>query len=266
MLRNGATFAAGEVGQAFSLDGVDDSIDIADALSLRPASLTLETWVFFDATNGIRQLFAKPLGPGTNDSYALWFDNGLLKAGVADATAFGPLLSVPFSPALGRWYHAAFTFDDASRQQALYLDGVQVTNGIGTKSIGYDTHPVLLGRDIENGSPNYFFRGRLDEAAIYNRALGAWEISSIYNAGPLGKRLPSASPRTVLRSSILGEVLSISFDAAIGQKYALQTANALGTTWTVVTSITAVSANVVFSVSITGSPQRFYRVLTTSGN
>jgi hypothetical protein len=58
-----------------------------------------------------------------------------------------------------------------------------------TKSIGYDAQPLLLGRDTENGIPNFFLKGRIDEAAIYNRALSGTEIASIYNAGPAGKRL-----------------------------------------------------------------------------
>src|SRR5206468_12218446 len=45
-LQNGATFAAGEVGQAFSLDGVDDQIFIGNPTSLRiTGDLTIDAWV-----------------------------------------------------------------------------------------------------------------------------------------------------------------------------------------------------------------------------
>jgi hypothetical protein len=52
-----------------------------------------------------------------------------------------------------------------------------------------DTQPLLLGRDTENGKPNSFLQGRIDEAAIYNRVLNPIEIEAIYLAGPAGKRL-----------------------------------------------------------------------------
>ena len=91
----------------------------------------------------------------------------------------------------GRWYHVAYTFDDATKQQALYIDGRQVAVGLASNSIGYDGQPLLLGRDTENGAPNFFFQGRIDEAAIYNRSLNGVEIASIYNAGRAGKRLIS---------------------------------------------------------------------------
>ena len=47
-LQNGATFAAGRVGQAFSLDGVDDEITIAhsSALNFGPTdSFTVDAWI-----------------------------------------------------------------------------------------------------------------------------------------------------------------------------------------------------------------------------
>jgi len=35
-------------------------------------------------------------------------------------------ISAPFTPALGQWYHVAFTFDDSTKQQVLYLNGAAV--------------------------------------------------------------------------------------------------------------------------------------------
>jgi hypothetical protein len=189
ILRNGADFAPGKVGQAFSLNGTTAYIEIPDNPTLRPASLTLEAWVMFEATSGLRVVFAKPVGTGTSDSYSLWLQDGTLKGVVGDASGIGPILSQSFSPAPGRWYHLAYTFDDSTKQQALYADGVQIAIGTASKSAGYDIQPLLLGRDTESGVPNFFLQGRIDEASIYNRALSGAEISSIYNAGPAGKRL-----------------------------------------------------------------------------
>ncbi len=188
-LRNGAGFAAGQVGQAFSLNGTGACIEIPDAPALRPVSLTLELWVSFDVTSGIIVVFAKPVGTGTSDSYALWLQNGTLNCVVGDTGGLGPILSAPFAPVPGRWYHVGYTFDDSAKQQALYIDGAQVAVGAASKPVGYDAQPLLLGRDTENGAPNFFLQGRIDEAAIYNRALSQAEIASIFNAGPAGKRL-----------------------------------------------------------------------------
>ena len=186
-LRNGASFIQGKVGQSFLLDGLSQSIDISDSPSLRPASITLESWVLFNSVSGIRHIFAKPLGTGTLDSYGIYFNGGTLVGFISDTNGFGNALVANFNPALGTWHHVAYTFNDSVKQEALYIDGVQVASGFDEKSIGYDSQPVLLGRDTENGSPNFFFAGRIDETAIYNRSLSSNEIASIYNAGPGGK-------------------------------------------------------------------------------
>ena len=101
----------------------------------------------------------------------------------------GPILSAPFSPAPGRWYHVAYTFDDVAKQHALYIDGAQVKiENVATSAV-YDTQSLFLGRDTENTIPRFFLQGRIDEAAIYNQALSGVDIASIYNAGPAGKHL-----------------------------------------------------------------------------
>src|SRR5437879_12645553 len=46
ILQNGIGFAAGEVGQAFNLNGANSYVQVADSASLRPAPLTLEVRVY----------------------------------------------------------------------------------------------------------------------------------------------------------------------------------------------------------------------------
>ena len=262
--RNGVAFAPGEVGQAFLLDGTSGFVEIPDAPALRPASITLEAWVMFAAADGIRVIFAKPIAAGLLYSYALWLENGSLAAGLGNASSLGPSLRVPFVPMPGRWYHLGYTFDDATRQQALYLNGAQVASGLGSGPIGYDAQRVHLGCNIRNGSPFYFFAGRIDEASIYNRALGAWELASVFEVGSAGKEPALSLPPLVLRSSLQGELLLVSFDVGVGKTYVLQYADTLNAgAWTLLTNITAVSTNVVCLDSSTNAPQRFYRVMTS---
>jgi hypothetical protein len=192
VLQGGAGYAPGEVGQAFSLDGSAGYVQIPDAPALRPASLTVEAWVQFGSTSGIGMVFAKPVGPGTSDSYALWLNSGILKGQVCDVTAAGLELVAPAALIAGTWYHVAYTVDGGASQQALYVDGVQVAIGAFTLGPGYDTQALVLGRGNED-QPNYFLQGLIDEASIYNRALAPAEIASIYNAGPAGKA-PVAAP------------------------------------------------------------------------
>jgi len=190
VLTNGATFAAGTVGQTFVLDGVNDHVHIADSPSLRPSSVTLEAWAMFNSQNG--PVFTKPLGPATGDSFALFLLNGTLHGFVHDANAAGVFVMSPSTLSLGQWHHVAFTFDDSTKEQALYVNGVRVATSQSNRSIGYDNKPVLLGQDINNGNFDFPLNGRIDEASIYNRALSSNEIAAIYVAGAAGK--PTQAP------------------------------------------------------------------------
>ena len=190
-LEGGAAYAPGEVGQAFSLDGVTGCVEIPDAPALDLASFTLEAWVRLDSVSGVRVVFAKPVGTGTYDSYTMWLNAGVLNAQACNVNGCDPQLTAPATLAASTWHHMAYTFDGTAEQQVLYLDGSQVASSATTLAAGYDTQSLYLGRDTENGAPNYFLGGSIDEAAIYNLALTAAEIAAIYNAGPAGKAPPA---------------------------------------------------------------------------
>ena len=185
-LINGATFAPGKVGQAFSFDGVNQFVSITDSPSLRPKDLTIETWVKFSSVPSMAIIAAKTLGSVYGDSFFLDLEYGKLNGGVGDNSGFGKIMSYPFIPELNAWYHLTYTFDDSTKTQALYINGQQVATGTQATSIAYDSHPVLIGADINSESPGYYFPGLIDEVKIYNRSLSVDEIAAIYNAGSAG--------------------------------------------------------------------------------
>ena len=205
---NGATYAEGRVGQSFRFDGVNDYVNVPDAAALRPASVTLEAWVIFNAASG--PIIARTVGSAIADSYILWLNGGNLNGAVCDIAGAATILSIPFAPVFGQWYHVAFSFDDFTKQQALYLNGDRVATNQSNRSIGYDNHPVLLGGDIDNGSPVFLLNGRIDEAAIYNRALTADEVAAIWVAGAAGKAStgPYINSAPLLPVGFLGQAYS----------------------------------------------------------
>jgi hypothetical protein len=207
VLTNGAGFAVGKVGQTFALDGVNDYVNIPDSSSLRPSSVTLEAWAMFNSQNG--PVFTKPLGAATGDSFALFLLSGALQGFIHDTNASGVLVSSPFTLSLGQWHHVAFTFDDSTKEQALYVNGVRVATSQSNRSIGYDNHPVLLGQDINNGNFDFPLNGQIDEPSIYNRALSSNEIAAIYNAGVSGK--PINIPYFTSTAQLADAVLNVGY-------------------------------------------------------
>jgi hypothetical protein len=186
-LAGGASFASGEVGSAFTVNGDGQYISIPDAPALRPESLTVEGWYNFQATDNVRVMVAKPYGPDTWDSFAVWILDGQLEAGIVTTNAAQPWLVYPWSPTFGTWHHVAYTFDATAALQTFYVDGLDVASNSASGPIAYDDHPFQIGADIENGSPAFFFDGSIDEVSLYNRALTGPEIAAIFAAGSAGK-------------------------------------------------------------------------------
>ncbi|HEX3720874.1 MAG TPA: LamG domain-containing protein, partial [Verrucomicrobiae bacterium] len=257
-LTNGASYGAGEVGQSFLLDGTSGYMVIPDSPSLEPVSVTVEAWVKIFSTNGTQLIFAKPLGSGTFDSYGLALVNGAPLAAICDTSGFGTFVSINNALTLGQWYHLAYTYDGTSGQEALYVNGAAVASANAGKSMSYDAHPLLLGADIENGLPSYFLNGQIDEATIYNRALGANEIASIYNAGSLGKELPFELTLSMERIAPGSARLSWSTNYSL---YHLQSNTNLGSTNWAAAGLTPVVTGATFVVtnSLSGS-QMYYRL------
>jgi hypothetical protein len=257
-LTNGVSYTAGEVGQSFLLDGTSGYVVIPDSPSLEPVSVTLEAWVKIFSTNGIQLIFAKPLGSGTFDSYGLALSNGAPLAAICDTNGFGTFLSITNMLTLGQWYHLAYTYDGTSGQEALYVNGAAVASANAGKSMNYDAHPLLLGADIENGAPSYFLDGQIDEATIYNRALGANEIASIYNVGSLGKALPF---QLTLYMERIGPTSARLYWSTNSPLYHLQYNTSVGTTNWAATGLIPVVTGADFVVTNSlFDEQGFYRL------
>src|SRR5262249_600897 len=130
-----------------------------------------------------------------SDSYGLWLrnENGALtmftaihQAGTSEPSLQGG--SIP----LNTWTHVAMTFDAASGQFTLYVNGRQVASATSPGVITATSRNVLIGRE-DSFLPRPF-NGLIDEVAIYSRALSASEIQGIYSAATLGKCKPGAPP------------------------------------------------------------------------
>ena len=87
---------------------------------------------------------------------------------------------------LNQWYNVLFTYDGT--QQSLYLNGVLQGTSPMTGAL-YTGFPYIgFGAKVgPDGAPaNSFLNGTLDEISIYNTALSAAEVSTLYVNGTQG--------------------------------------------------------------------------------
>ncbi len=211
-LMNGATFAMGEVGGAFSLDGVNDYISVPhNAMFNFSNGITIEAWLktansanTYIITKGEDSFFLSLGGGLSNNKLAfyLYGVSGDWLRGTSDLND-------------GQWHHVAATYDGSA--QKIYVDGVMQNSTGGGLNILQGTSPVSIGA---RGSSNPF-SGALDEVSLYNRALSAAEIQAIYNAGSAGKCVAAVSLPPNLTAVDSGAAIDIFWPATSG--WTLQT-------------------------------------------
>jgi hypothetical protein len=189
-LQNGASFAPGRVGQAFSFDGVDDYVDLPPDLIWSRTILTIEGW-FETTTRGV--LFGYQNAPPVGSPSAwvpifyVGFD-GRLYGEVWDGAVHPIASSSPVND--GRWHHVALVAQGTG--QSLYLDGALVGTLAGqVNHVNMRYNRIGLGHVASNwpsaGSGWLPFNGLIDEVTLYDRALSACDIGAIVLAGTAGK-------------------------------------------------------------------------------
>jgi hypothetical protein len=264
-LQNGVAFATGQVGQAFSFDGVDDFVSVANTASMDfgVSDFSIDLWFKLNALASDQAFFHKSVGnvPG-DQTYLLEFDTpNSLRFLVRGTSANQNDLTVPTSLAAGRWYHLAAVRE--GNTSSLYVNAALI--GRQTAGASVDTGSggtAAMGKLAPNGTGvNRFLRGYLDEVDLFNRALAQSEVQAIYNAGTLGKCLAPAFITSAIRS---GNNLNINWLSKRGLTYRAQYKTNLDTitSWQdVVGDVTATNTTATKTDLLPASTfQRFYRV------
>ena len=179
-LLNGATYAPGLIGEGFSFTNANDQVSIPQAASIdlsRLPAWTVEAWVNPVTFNGPTWQTIYSKGHWVF-SLGLNLGTGKLESWINNAN---PLVgSIPLK--LAQWNHVALVNDGVNR--TFYVNGVFAGMG-ATEAVNPDNNGSIIGN--VTGPNSSTFQGVIDEVSVYNRALSASEISSIYLSRSHGK-------------------------------------------------------------------------------
>ena len=136
-------------------------------------SLTLGGFVNIDPASGIGEVFS------IGDSVTLSVSPGPegVTAGFSDPAGIPQETVSSINIHEAGWHHVAFTIDEATNTQTLYLDGVVVAQTNHAEPIAYDVNAGTFVGNNPNGTLP--FNGLLDDLFIYDRALSANEIEAL---------------------------------------------------------------------------------------
>ena len=124
-------------------------------------------------------------GSGAGSGYWLRIGQDLEFSVGATTQAEGQtIITAPVSA--GVWHHAVGT-KDSSGDVKLYVDGQSQGTVIRQAANTQSTSGSAFTIGAWNGQYSEFFHGLIDEVSVYNKALSASEVQSIFNAGSAGK-------------------------------------------------------------------------------
>jgi parallel beta-helix repeat protein len=176
-LKNGATFANGKVDRAFSFNGADGYVDLGTANLLGGTTqITLDAWIYPTSFPGYMGI----IYPNST----VWWMQTIENTGRIRFAAVNTYVDSQNAVPLNQWSHVAGTWDGSRLR--VYINGVQDPNtAVATGTMGSDAGVTkAIG---SHGGLDQFFSGLIDEVEVFNRALTADEIQSIFNAGGSGK-------------------------------------------------------------------------------
>lgn len=164
--------AAGRFNTGLDFDGTDDEIVIPDDNSLDiTGEVTAAAWIYLDTISGWQSFFHKNIN--TSDHQEIYFEQnaGRLYNYNTINTSSAVLTA-------GQWYHIAYTANATT--ETIYVNGQSVVSEAIQYGGTSNTYDLVIGGSGGGGEQ---VNGRMDEAAMWSRALSATEINSLYLRG-----------------------------------------------------------------------------------
>lgn len=226
---NGASYSAsGQHGGALSVsaasqqflalqdtNGAEDKNHVPGNFPLGDDSYTVSAWINLNGTgggNGIVGWGAYGTNGRVNATRTLSGTGGLVNYGWSPSYDY----SQTTANLAGAWHHIAAVYDSAASMKRLYLDGVELGSGMTVPDLAVEAKNFR----IASTNNAEYFDGRIDDVAVFNRALSPSLITSIAKgASPLHAPLVSLwrfdDPANLGKdSSALGNDLTRQGDAA----------------------------------------------------
>jgi hypothetical protein len=194
-LMNGATFATGKIGQAFSFDGINDYVALPNNSLNLTGDFSVSTWVYLTAFSSeqipISNYYESGPNAGNARGWMIYMSGQNLYWIVGGSSQV--ILITSISSFQNTWKQITITFKNGVGSK-IYFDGNLVTSNSSTVSPIYNsTQTPFIGKyQYGNGSSFGYMsaNSKVDAVSVWNRALTAEDATELYNSGN-GKQYPN---------------------------------------------------------------------------
>jgi len=184
-----ATLGADTVSYHLSFDGVNDQVLLGDINALDgPSMLTISLWfsrtqdLSANSNHNVSNIMFAKASDSENDNIEIGTDGTHIEIYI-DSGGYNGTLNYDAGIENNIWYHFTFTYNkNETNEGKLYINGSEVNtwNQWGGNIDNAGGSPVTIGNTNHIETP---FNGNINEVAIWNEALTATEITTVYNSG-----------------------------------------------------------------------------------
>ncbi|MEO2031809.1 MAG: LamG-like jellyroll fold domain-containing protein, partial [Planctomycetaceae bacterium] len=183
-------------------------VDEIPPAQIPTSGITIAAWARITQTGFRHAIFASQTGAGEFISHAELLDDGRARFVLRDNSGNTIVNFIGGSVPFDTWFHYAATYDQATNQVDVYINGSSIFSGPAdlNLAIGSDWNSgARIGSTTDNARP---FKGQLDEFYLFTRALSSADITTLATV--------PASPTGV--PQVTGELsIYYSFDALIAR-------------------------------------------------
>jgi hypothetical protein len=198
-LNNGPIWTTGKLGAALSFNGSNTTVDINQSVLNTSNSFSVAAWVQLSDVSSWHTAVSQD---GTNVSgfYLQLTSSGQFAFSLVnvDSTSSTTTRALSkFNPVVNTWYHLVGTYDASAKQSSLYVNGV-LQSTVSVPAAWNATGETVIGRAKWGGGPVDFWPGKIDDVRLYNRAVTASDVTSLYQlASSMSPIRPAATPLLV---------------------------------------------------------------------
>jgi hypothetical protein len=180
------TYAAGRFGQAAVFNGSSSVITSSSAgTAINVSSLSFSLWFKTNLNDSTDRILINSYdGSGNERFYASLLNSGLSVV-IYDSSSAVYIQNFINTVTTGTWYHLSVTHTGTTT--TVYLNGTPITPSATTgTAVAIKTPlsppPLTMGQ-LQDYPGTYAFNGSIDQVRIFNSALSAGNVTSLYNEG-----------------------------------------------------------------------------------
>ena len=176
---NGPTWTTGRIAGGLLFNGTSQYVSVPHSSNLSlTQQITLAAWVKSNDLTGKRIAISKGT---TANNFNYWLGTlgteitfGFNNGSSQEFTTTGANLGA------NNWCHLAATFDNATDQVHVYLNGIEVLSTTTTATPSVNSESLTIGKD----AAGEYWSGSLDDVRVYNRVLCPTEVQALYSGAP----------------------------------------------------------------------------------